>query len=76
MGHAHRRAGIGDGTPTRDILFYELLDTPDLEDEDGDARFTIDSLSGQIRIGKELGADPGETEDEDSTALTGVPASA
>ena len=57
-----------------DILFYELLDTPDLEDEDGDARFTIDSLSGQIRVGKELGADPGETEDEDSTALTGAPA--
>ena len=57
-----------------DILFYELLDTPDLEDEDGDARFTIDSLSGQIRVGKELGADPGETEDEDSTALTDAPA--
>ena len=56
-----------------DILFYELLDTPDLEDEGGDARFTIDSLSGQIRVGKELGADPGETEDEDSTALTGSP---
>ena len=58
----------------RDILFYELLDTPDLEDDDGDARFTIDSLSGQIRVGKELGADPDETEDEDSTALTGAPA--
>ena len=29
-----------------DILFYELLDTPDLEDADGVARFTIDSLSG------------------------------
>ena len=57
-----------------DILFYELLDTPDLEDEDGDARFTIDSLSGQIRVGKQLGADPGETEDEDSTVLTGAPA--
>ena len=57
-----------------DILFYELLDTPDLEDEDGDARFTIDSLSGQLRVGKELGADPGETEDEDSTVLTGAPA--
>ena len=57
-----------------DILFYELLDTPDLEDGDGDARFTIDSLSGQIRVGRELGADAGEREDEDSTALTGVPA--
>ena len=57
-----------------DILFYELLDTPDLEDDDGDARFTIDSLSGQIRVGKDPGADPGEIEDEDSTALTGAPA--
>ena len=57
-----------------DILFYELLDTPDLEDDDGDARFTIDSLSGQVRVGKELGADPGETEDEESTALTDAPA--
>ena len=57
-----------------DILLYELLDTPDLEDDDGDARFTIDSLTGQIRAGKELGADPGETEDEDSTTLTGLPA--
>ena len=66
--------------PDEDILFYELLDTPDLEDgsEDGDrrARFTIDSLSGQIRAGKVLGADPDEIEDEDSTvpALTGAPA--
>ena len=57
-----------------DILFYELLDTPDLKDGDGDARFTIDSLTGQIRVGKLLGADDGETEDEDSTALTGSPA--
>ena len=60
-----------------DILFYDLLDTPDLEDSDGLARFTIDSSSGQIRVGKVLGADageqeddPGEREDEDSTALT------
>ena len=57
-----------------DILFYELLDSPDLENEDDVARFTIDSLSGQIRVGKQLGADPGETEDEDSTVLTGAPA--
>ena len=57
-----------------DILFYELLDTPDLMDDDGNARFTIDSLSGQIRVSRELGADPGETQDEDSTALTGSPA--
>ena len=73
-------AGMPVGEPVsasdadEDILFYELLDTPDLEDGDGDARFTIDSLSGQIRVGRLLGADPGETEDEDSTALTGVPA--
>ena len=57
-----------------DILFYELLDTPDLEDEGGDVRFNIDSLTGQIRVGKVLGADPGETEDEDSTSLAGSPA--
>ena len=53
-----------------DILFYELLDTPDLEDGDDDARFTIDSLTGQIRARKKLGADPDETEDEDSKDLT------
>lgn len=57
-----------------DLLFYELLNTPDLEDENGDARFTIDSLTGQMRVGKRLGADPGEREDEDSTALAGGPA--
>ena len=39
-----------------DVLFYELLDTPDLEDVDDDARFTIDSASGQIRVGKECWA--------------------
>ena len=59
--------------PDRDIVFYELLDTPDLEDADGDARFTIDSLTGQIRVGKVLGADPGQTEDE-VTSLTDSPA--
>ena len=57
-----------------DVLFYELLDTPDLEDARGDARFTIDSASGQIRVGKLLGADVGEPEDEDATALGGSPA--
>ena len=57
-----------------DILFYELLDTPDLEDQGGRVRFTIDGGSGQLRVGRALGADPGETEDEDSTALTGIPA--
>ena len=57
-----------------DILFYELLETPDLRDGDGVPRFTIDSLSGQVRVGRELGADAGEREDEDSTAITGGPA--
>ena len=57
-----------------DVLFYELLDTPDLEDDDGHARFTIDSLSGQIRVAEVLGADAGETADEDSKTLTGAPA--
>ena len=72
--------GISIGEPVSasdaddDILFYELLGTPDLEDSDGGSRFTIDALSGQIRVGKPLGADPGEIEDEDSTALTGAPA--
>ena len=56
-----------------DMLFYELLDTPDLEDSEGVARFTIDSASGQIRVGKELGADTGEREDEDATSLAGDP---
>ena len=57
-----------------DIPFYELLDTPDLEDDEGDARFTIDSASGQIRVGKALGADAGEPEDEDTSSLIGGPA--
>ena len=55
-----------------DALFYELLETPDLLDDDDRALFSIDSLSGQIRVGKALGADPGETEDEDSMDLTAV----
>ena len=58
----------------KDALFYELLDTPDLEDEDDHARFTIDSLTGQIRVGEQLGADAGERKDEDSTAFSGEPA--
>ena len=72
--------GMPIGEPVRasdeneDVLLYELLDTPDLEDGDRRARFTIDSLSGQLRVGKVLGADPGETEDEPSTALNGEPA--
>ena len=58
----------------QDLLFYELLDTPDLEDDHGVARFTIDSATGQVRVGKVLGEDEGEREDEDSTALSGSPA--
>ena len=56
-----------------DVLFYELLDTPDLEDDGGDALFAIDSDSGQIRVGKVLGADAGERKDEETT-LSGDPA--
>ena len=55
-----------------DLLLYELLDTEDLEDDDGVERFTIDSLTGQIRVGKVLGADAGEREDE-TTSLVGDP---
>ena len=57
-----------------DVLFYELLDTPDLEDVDDDARFTIDSATGQVKVSRRLGADAGEREDEDSTTLAGTPA--
>ena len=56
------------------LLLGELVKTPDLRDEKGRARFTIDSLSGQLRIGTALDADGGEREDEDSTALAGAPA--
>ncbi len=59
--------------PDQDILFYELLDTPDLGDEDG-ARFTIDRGTGQVRVARVLGADGDEQEDEDSTNLGGSPA--
>ena len=75
----HTAVGMPIGEPVsatdadEDILFYEVLDTPDLEDDDGQPRFTIDSLTGQIRAGKELGADPGELEDE-ATTLPGSPA--
>ena len=72
----HTAKGMAIGEPVSatdaddDILFYELLDTPDMADDDGNARFTIDSLTGQIRAGEVLGADPGETKDEDSKDLT------
>ena len=58
--------------PDEDILLYELLDTPDLEDDDG-PRFTIDSLTGQIRVAKVLGADGEQREDEDSNAISPAP---
>ena len=66
--------------PDEDILLYELLETDDLRDGDDVARFTIDSLTGQIRVGKVLGADsrehlvddPDEREDE-TTSLAGDP---
>ena len=57
----------------QDILLYELLDTPDLQDSNGRARFTIDNATGQVMVAKVLGADHGEREDEDSTALSGDP---
>ena len=70
-------AGMPIGEPVsatdadNDVLVYELLDTPDLADDDSHPRFTIDSASGQIRVAEEMGADAGETEDEDSMALSG-----
>ena len=59
-----------------DVLIYSLGNTPDLEDGDGTKRFTIDSGSGQIKVGKKLGgdiadsADESEAEDVASTSLT------
>ena len=50
-----------------DILVYELVDTPDLEDGENKARFTINVSSGQIRVGKKLGADTGQPEDVQTT---------
>ena len=44
-----------------DVLLYSLRDTPDLEDGEDNARFTIDPRSGQIKVGKKLGADPPNT---------------
>ena len=44
--------------PDEDILLYDLLDTPDLGDED-DPRFTIDSLTGQIRVARCWAPTPG-----------------
>ena len=56
-----------------DILIYSLVDTVDLEDAEETARFTIDPASGQIKVGKLLGADADQQEDEDSASLTPAP---
>ena len=44
-----------------DVLLYSLRDSPDLEDDADKARFTIDPRSGQIKVGKKLGADAGQS---------------
>ena len=65
--------GVNIGSPVsasdadNDVLVYELVDTPDLKDGDNDARFSINRASGQIKVGKKLGADTGQSEDEDSS---------
>ena len=43
-----------------------MADTPDLKDDDETARFTINSGTGQIRVGKKLGADADQEEDENT----------
>ena len=64
--------GVNIGRPVsasdadNDLLVYTLEDTPDLKDGDNKARFTIAKDSGQIKVGKKLGADTGQPEDEDS----------
>ncbi len=64
--------GVNIGKPVsasdadNDILIYELVDSPDLKDSNNNARFTISDSSGQIKVGKKLGADTGEPEDQDS----------
>ena len=67
--------GVNIGSPVsasdadNDVLVYELVDTDDLEDDDDKARFTIVRASGQIKVGKKLGADGDQPEDE-ATNLT------
>ncbi len=59
-----------------DVLLYSLRITPDLNDDEKD-RFTIDPRSGQIKVGKKLGADPavtGTTEEREDEAATGFTA--
>ena len=69
--------GVNIGSPVsasdadNDVLIYSLVDTPDLKDGN-DARFSINRASGQIKVGKKLGADagtPDQREDEDTTDL-------
>ena len=75
---------VSAGDPDGDVLVYSLVDTPDLKDGE-EARFTIDPSSGQIKIGKKLGADAANTVtgsgtsaeqrlDEDATSDTDYPA--
>ena len=41
--------------PDDDVLVYELLDTPDMEDDDGRPRFTIDRLSVRLESSRSWG---------------------
>ena len=65
--------GVNIGSPVsasdadNDVLVYDLVDTDDLKDGENKARFTITRSSGQIKVGKKLGADTGQPEDEDTT---------
>ena len=65
--------GVNIGSPVsasdadNDVLVYELVDTPDLKDGENTARFSITRSSGQIKVGKKLGADTGQPEDEQTT---------
>ena len=65
--------GVNIGSPVsasdadNDVLVYELVDTPDLKDAENTARFTITRSSGQIKVGKKLGADGDQPEDEQTT---------
>ena len=52
-----------------DTLVYELVDTDDLKNDEA-ARFTINAASGQIRVGKKLGADEAEPDQREDEATT------
>ena len=74
-------AGTSIGDPVvatdadNDPLLYAFDDTPDLKDGPNNdvARFTIDNETGQIKVGKKLDADTGQSEDEDSSGVTDLP---